>query len=306
MHVCLLTALSCNHWTLCKERIENLMKLLEDEAIVPLTPKNRSLLQQALQLLIESQEECTVCLEPLSMASSPVITHCKHAFCHACIAKVIEVQQKCPNCRNALTEDKLVKPAPEGSAEEEEEEDHQPAGSETKSSKTDALLKILQATLKKEGSKVIIFSQWTSFLTVIQRQLDEAGYKYTRIDGSMNTAKRDAAIRDLDFDPSVRIMLASLSVCSVGLNLVSADTVVLADSWWAPAIEDQAVDRVHRLGQTRPTTVWRLVMEGTVEERVLDIQTEKRELVTKAFREKGNKANQKKETRMADIAKLLG
>jgi SWI/SNF-related matrix-associated actin-dependent regulator of chromatin subfamily A3 len=223
-------------------------------------------------------------------------------FCKACISKVVEIQHKCPMCRAELAEDKLVEPAPEHSAEEEGEG----LDPETKSSKTEALLKILQATLKKDGSKVIIFSQWTSFLTVIQRQLDEAGYTYTRIDGSMNTTKRDAAIRALDHDPATRIMLASLSVCSVGLNLVSADTVVLADSWWAPAIEDQAVDRVHRLGQTRPTTVWRLVMEGTVEERVLDVQGEKRELVNKAFREKQGKGKKTKETRMADIMRLLG
>jgi SWI/SNF-related matrix-associated actin-dependent regulator of chromatin subfamily A3 len=275
------------------------MSLLDEQGIVPLNDKNRKLLQQALQLVIESQEECPVCMEPLN---SPVITHCKHSFCKACITKVIELQHKCPLCRAQLEEDKLVEPAPETSAEEEAQElDH-----ETKSSKTEALLKILQATLKKnQESKVIIFSQWTSFLTVIQRQLDEAGYKYTRIDGSMNTSQRDAAVRALDTDPETRIMLASLSVCSVGLNLVAADTVVLADSWWAPAIEDQAIDRVHRLGQTRPTTVWRLIMEGTVEERVLDIQGEKRELVSKAFQEKGKK-EKTKETRMADIVKLLG
>jgi SWI/SNF-related matrix-associated actin-dependent regulator of chromatin subfamily A3 len=237
-------------------------------------------------------------MDPLT---DPVITHCKHFFCRACISKVIEIQHKCPMCRAELSEDKLVEPAPEHSAKEEEEG----LDPETKSSKTEALLKILQATLKNEGSKIIIFSQWTSFLTVIQRQLDEARYTYTRIDGSMNTAQRDAAIRALDHDPATRIMLASLSVCSVGLNLVSADTVVLTDSWWAPAIEDQAVDRVHRLGQTRPTTVWRLVMEGTVEERVLDIQAEKRELVNKAFQEKQGKQKKTKETRMADILKLL-
>ncbi|KAL2200230.1 RAD5-like protein [Corynascus similis CBS 632.67] len=288
---------TCNHWTLCKERITDLMKLLEEQDIVPLNDENRALLQQALQLVIESQEECPVCMEYLT---NPVITHCKHFFCRTCISKVIEIQHKCPMCRAELAEDKLVEPAPEHSAEEDQELD-----SETKSSKTEALLKILQATLKNDGSKVIIFSQWTSFLTVIQRQLDEEGYTYTRIDGSMNTSQRDAAVRALDDDPATRIVLASLSVCSVGLNLVSADTVVLADSWWAPAIEDQAVDRVHRLGQTRPTTVWRLVMEGTVEERVLDIQAEKRELVTKAFQEKQGKQKKTKETRMADILRLL-
>lgn len=73
---------------------------------------------------------------------------------------------------------------------------------------------------------------------------------------------------------------------------------------WAPAIEDQAVDRVHRLGQTRETKIWRLIMEGTIEERVLDVQQEKRDLVTKAFQEKG-KAKKSKDTRMADVMKLL-
>ncbi|KAL2256470.1 hypothetical protein VTK26DRAFT_1611 [Humicola hyalothermophila] len=290
---------TCNHWTLCRERVADLMKLLEEQDIVPLNAENRALLQQALQLFIESQEECPVCIEPLK---DPMITHCKHVFCRTCITKVIEIQHKCPMCRAELSEDKLVEPAPEHSAQEEEASLDQ----ETKSSKTEALLKILQATLKTPGSKVIIFSQWTSFLTVIQRQLDEAGYTYARLDGSMTPSQRDAAVRALDHDPSTRVLLASLSVCSVGLNLVAADTVILADSWWAPAIEDQAVDRVHRLGQTRPTTVWRLVMEGSVEERVLDIQGEKRELVSKAFQEKGGKGKKAvKESRMADVLKLL-
>lgn len=138
----------------------------------------------------------------------------------------------------------------------------------------------------------------------------------------MTPKARDSAMEALQDDPECRIMLASLAVCSVGLNLVSADTVILSDSCgytqlglrattlankcvgWAPAIEDQAVDRVHRLGQTRPTTVWRLVMEGSVEERVLDIQAEKRTLVGKAFQEKTK--GKKTETRMADIMKLLG
>lgn len=81
--------------------------------------------------------------------------------------------------------------------------------------------------------------------------------------------------------------------------------VLTRELGWAPAIEDQAIDRVHRLGQTRPTTVWRLVMEGTIEERVLDIQTEKRQLVTKAFKEKSGQKKAHKETRLADVQKLL-
>ncbi|TIC99540.1 Helicase-like transcription factor [Colletotrichum higginsianum] len=287
----------CNHWTLCRKRIDDLLAALEGQSVVALNSENIKILQEALRLYIETQEDCAICLDTLNR---PVITHCKHVFCHACISKVIETQHKCPMCRNQLQEDALLEPAPEVSEEEEESFD-----GDAKSSKTEALLKILQATTKDPKSKVIIFSQWTSFLTIIQNQLIEAGYKFVRVDGSMTAPKRDAAIHALDHDPDTRVMLASLAVCSVGLNLVSADTVILADSWWAPAIEDQAIDRVHRLGQKRPTTVWRLVMEGTVEERVLDIQHEKRTLVGKAFQEK-NKGKKTQETRMADIQKLLG
>jgi SWI/SNF-related matrix-associated actin-dependent regulator of chromatin subfamily A3 len=276
--------------------VDDLLKKLDGQAVVPLNTENKAILQEALRLFIENQEECPVCFDPLD---KPVITHCKHVFCRKCITKVIEIQQKCPICRNKLGEDNLLEPLPEGGEEDADFD------AEVQSSKTDALLKILQATCKDPKSKVIIFSQWTSFLSIIQAQVAAAGYKYTRIDGSMRVDKRDAAISALDNDPETRIMLASLAVCSVGLNLVSADTVILADSWWAPAIEDQAVDRVHRLGQTRPTTIWRLVMEGSVEERVLDIQSEKRELVGKAFQEK-RKGKKTKETRMADVMKLLG
>ncbi|ROW09848.1 hypothetical protein VMCG_02613 [Cytospora schulzeri] len=280
-----------------QKRIVDLLKSLEDQDVVEFNDKNREILQQALRLFIENQEECPVCIDDLS---SPVITHCKHVFCGDCIRKVIETQGKCPMCRAKLDSEKqLLEPAPESSGQDDDQLD-----ADTQSSKTEALLKILQATLKNDGSKVIIFSQWTSFLTIIENQLKTTGYKYTRIDGSMTTDSRDAAMRSLQGDPETRIMLASLAVCSVGLNLVAADTVILADSWWAPAIEDQAVDRVHRLGQTRPTTVWRLVMEGSVEERVLDIQAEKRQLVGKAFQEKV-KNKKTKETRMADIMKLL-
>ncbi|KAF7545073.1 hypothetical protein G7Z17_g9455 [Cylindrodendrum hubeiense] len=289
---------TCNHWTLCKQRITDILKLLEDQDVVVLNDENRELLQEALRLYVETQEDCAICYDT---PTAPVITLCRHVFCRPCIVRAIEVQGKCPMCRNKLTEESLLEPAPETAGDEAPAFD-----SETQSSKTEAMLQIVQATLRNDGSKVIIFSQWTSFLNILQSQLQAADIKFTRVDGSMKADHRDRAIDALDNDPDTRVMLASLAVCSVGLNLVSADTVILSDSWWAPAIEDQAVDRVHRLGQTRPTTVWRLVMEGSVEERVLDIQQEKRELVTKAFQEKTGRGKKAKDTRMADILKLLG
>ncbi|KAF8858265.1 hypothetical protein BDZ45DRAFT_674055 [Acephala macrosclerotiorum] len=285
----------CCHWKLCESRVTDLLALLENDDVVELTNENRAALQVLLRLSIDSQEECAICLESLH---NPVITACKHVFGQECIEKTIGLQHKCPMCRAELPDnDCLVHPA----LEEKEEVE---IDIETKSSKTEALMSILTASRRDPLSKVVIFSQWTSFLNIIQAQVEEAGMKFARIDGSMLAPARDAAMTSLETDPDCRILLASLSVCSVGLNLVAADTVILADSWWAPAIEDQAVDRVHRLGQTRPCTVWRLIMEDSIEERALSIQAEKRLLVGKAFQEKA-KVGKEKVTRMGEILKLL-
>jgi SWI/SNF-related matrix-associated actin-dependent regulator of chromatin subfamily A3 len=286
----------CCHWKLCGARVTDLIALLEKDEVVTLTKENVAALQALLQINIDNQDECSICLEILH---NPVITACKHAFGQECIERTIELQHKCPMCRAELVgKDVLVHPAVETTA------DDASLDVDTKSSKTEALMKILAASRKDPLSKVVIFSQWTSFLDMIQAQLVEADMKFTRIDGSMAASKRDASMSALENDPETRILLASLAVCSVGLNLVAADTVILADSWWAPAIEDQAVDRVHRLGQTRPCTVWRLVMEDSIEDRVLAIQAEKRKLVGKAFREK-EKGGNEKTTRMNDLLKLL-
>jgi SWI/SNF-related matrix-associated actin-dependent regulator of chromatin subfamily A3 len=121
----------------------------------------------------------------------------------------------------------------------------------TKSSKTEALMKILQASRKDPKSKVVIFSQWTSFLNVIQSQLQEAGMKYARIDGSMPAYARDSGMAALESDPDTKILLASLSVCSVGLNLVAADTVILADSVSIIPILDYQTSRKTRENESR-------------------------------------------------------
>lgn len=291
----------CNHWKLCGERITSLLSALESQKVVDLTPENRQALQNMLQLSIESREECPVCLSDLH---NPVITACTHVFGYECIERVIETQHRCPMCRaEPLEIDSLVRPAEELGETSKQVLD---IDEETSSSKVEALLSILKASHRKPDTKVVIFSQWTSFLDIIQRQITAHGYTFARIDGSMRAPARDAAMAALESDPNCTIMLASLAVCSVGLNLVAANQVILADSWWAPAIEDQAVDRVHRLGQKRPTTVWRLVMEKSIEERVLEIQAEKRRLMMTAFQEKGGKrAGGGKTTRLGDIERLL-
>lgn len=97
----------CNHWILAKERVGDLLKLLEDEKVVQLTEKNIPILQKALQLMIDNGEECAICFEEISQ-HQPVITACKHVFGRSCIAKTIDIQGKCPYCRAELTHDSLV------------------------------------------------------------------------------------------------------------------------------------------------------------------------------------------------------
>ncbi|KAI4278901.1 MAG: hypothetical protein L6R35_006073, partial [Caloplaca aegaea] len=220
----------CNHWKLCGERVTSLLATLETSKVVDLTPENRKALQEMLQLSIDSHEDCPICLEPLH---DPVITACAHTFGYSCIEKVIETQHRCPMCRaEPLEVESLVRPAVDLGESAPSEIDI-----DTSSSKVEALIKILKASRQKEGSKVVIFSQWTSFLNIIEHQLQEKGWKYARIDGSMRAGQRDAAMTALAEEPECRIMLASLAVCSVGLNLVAANQVIMADSWWAPSIE---------------------------------------------------------------------
>ncbi|EQL33211.1 hypothetical protein BDFG_04655 [Blastomyces dermatitidis ATCC 26199] len=289
----------CNHWKLCQNRINNLMELLEQHKVVALTPQNIKALQALLQLKIESQEMCAICLDTLRQ---PVITPCAHTFDYSCIEQAIERQHKCPLCRAEIEDCKsLVAPAAD-LGEDTNEIDIDP---ETTSSKIEALLKILTAKGQAPNTKTVVFSQWVSFLDIVEPQLARNGITFARIDGRMSSAKRDAAMKALSNDPNCTVLLASLNVCSVGLNLVAANQVILADSWWAPAIEDQAVDRVYRLGQKRPTTIWRLVMENSIEDRVLHKQKEKRTLMTTAFREKLDRKGEDRMSRIADLEKLL-
>ncbi|KAI5917130.1 RAD5-like protein [Camillea tinctor] len=299
----------CCHWSLCGSRVKDILAQLDDQEVVRFTPENLAILQEALLEANNNGEECPICYEAISM-HAPVITACKHRFGRRCIEQAIGMNDRCPMCRQTLSGDDLVELAPPPSPPDDDnngtkQQQHDP---EKQSSKTDQLELIVEKHLSRDPkSKVVIFSQWTSFLNIIEAALREAGHAgIVRLEGCMSPAQRDRAIEALNADSQTRIMLASLNAASVGVNLTAADTVVLADCWWAPAIEDQAVDRVHRLGQTRPVTVYKLFVEGSVEERVLDIQKEKRKLVALAFQEDGEAGNAKKRSgRGADVDRLL-
>ncbi|KAI3982825.1 hypothetical protein MKX01_010308 [Papaver californicum] len=133
--------------------------------------------------------------------------------------------------------------------------------------------------------KAIVFSQWTSMLDLVESALSQSLIQYRRLDGTMTLPSRDRAVRDFNTDPEVTVMLMSLKAGNLGLNMVAACHVILLDLWWNPTTEDQAVDRAHRIGQTRPVTVTRLTVKDTVEDRILALQEDKRKMVASAFGE---------------------
>ncbi|PIN05671.1 Helicase-like transcription factor HLTF/DNA helicase RAD5, DEAD-box superfamily [Handroanthus impetiginosus] len=137
----------------------------------------------------------------------------------------------------------------------------------------------------REPEKAIVFSQWTSMLDLVEKSLKNSCINYRRLDGTMSIAARDKAVKDFNADPEVDVMLMSLKAGNLGLNMVAACRVILLDLWWNPTTEDQAVDRAHRIGQTRPVTVSRLTIKNTVEDRILSLQEEKRKMVASAFGE---------------------
>ncbi|KAJ3182136.1 hypothetical protein HDU85_003178 [Gaertneriomyces sp. JEL0708] len=151
-----------------------------------------------------------------------------------------------------------------------------PFGDWVSSAKIDTMVKILARIHKEDpGSKVIIFSQFTSMLDLVEIPLKRSGYKFCRYDGSMKNPDRERSIDMIRNKPEVTIMLISLKCGSLGLNLTAANRVIMLDMWWNPALEDQAIDRVHRIGQTKPVEVIRLAVEGTVEDRINALQSKK-------------------------------
>ncbi len=143
------------------------------------------------------------------------------------------------------------------------------------SSKFEMLLDEL-TSIVEEGHKAIIFSQFTSLLALLERELELRGYAYAYLDGS--TRNRQEQVDRFQGDPETQLFLISLKAGGVGLNLTAAEYVFLLDPWWNPAVEAQAIDRTHRIGQTRTVFAYRLVARDTIEEKILQLQASKREL----------------------------
>jgi SNF2 family DNA or RNA helicase len=147
---------------------------------------------------------------------------------------------------------------------------------EDSSAKLDVLMPRIQEVVA-EGHKALVFSQFTSFLAIVRKRVEAEGIPYDYLDGA--TRDRQECVEKFQNAEGGRLFLISLKAGGLGLNLTSAEYVFLLDPWWNPAVEAQAIDRTHRIGQQKPVFACRLIARGTVEEKVLELQESKRALV---------------------------
>ncbi|KAL8736725.1 MAG: hypothetical protein Q9166_000091 [cf. Caloplaca sp. 2 TL-2023] len=183
------------------------------------------------------------------------------------------------------SEEEDVDSEDEASCSDEADESSTPSA--TSSAKIKHLLKILHR--ESSQHKFIVFSQFTSMLDLIEPFLRTENLTFTRYDGSMRNDLREASLERLRNDKRTRILLCSLKCGSLGLNLTAASRVVILEPFWNPFVEEQAIDRVHRLNQTVDVTIYKLTVANTVEARILELQEKKRQLAKQAI-EGGAKA----------------
>jgi SNF2 family DNA or RNA helicase len=153
------------------------------------------------------------------------------------------------------------------------------ASAVTSSAKLELLMQMLPEMLE-EGRRVLLFSQFTTMLGLIEQSLEAQNIIYTKLTGQ--TQNRDAAIEKFR-QGDANVFLISLKAGGVGLNLTEADTVIHYDPWWNPAAENQATDRAHRIGQDKPVFVYKLITENTLEEKILDMQVKKQLLAEGSY-----------------------
>ncbi|KAI6105334.1 SNF2 family N-terminal domain-containing protein [Pisolithus sp. B1] len=235
----------------------------------------------------EELGEGTVCRLCNDFAEDAIQAKCRHIFDRECIKQYLsascDVSPECPICHLPLTIDleapalELAESAPvarQGILGRLDLDTWQ------SSSKIEALVEELSnLRLQDAATKSIVFSQFVNFLDLIAYRLQRAGFQICRLEGGMSPRARDATIQHFMNNVEVTVFLVSLKAGGVALNLTEASRVYLMDSWWNPAVEYQAMDRIHRLGQHRPVQAIKLVIEDSIESRIIQLQEKKSAMV---------------------------
>ncbi|KAF4622794.1 hypothetical protein G7Y89_g14232 [Cudoniella acicularis] len=257
------------------------------------------------QIRDEAENECPICSEEPMIEQA--VTGCWHSACKKCLLDYINHQTdkgelpRCFSCREVINSRDIF--------EVVRDEGHpdtkislQRLGSNS-SAKISALLSHLKALRNTQpGTKSVVFSQFTSFLSLIQPALTRAAIPFLRLDGSMAQKARAAVLTEFAASQKGTVLLLSLRAGGVGLNLTMAKRVFMMDPWWSFAVEAQAIDRVHRMGQVDEVKVYRFIVKESVEERMLKIQDRKKFIASSL----GMMSDEEKKLqRIEDIKELL-
>ncbi|KAJ3177713.1 DNA repair protein rad16 [Geranomyces variabilis] len=238
---------------------------------------------------------CGICGEE---AEDAISSKCKHTFCREDARQYIQSSPEdetptCPVCYKPLSIDLSmpeVFPKTGGDTVKRSIVNYIDMSKWRSSTKIEALVEELTALQKEDSTaKAIVFSQFVSFLDLIQWRLSRAGFNLVKLDGRMTPAVRATVIKQFMTDPAVTVFLVSLKAGGVALNLTEANRVYIMDPWWNPffscrafriyrATEDQAFDRIHRLGQVRPIKITRMIVSNSIESRILQLQEKKKML----------------------------
>jgi DNA repair protein RAD5 len=246
-----------------------------------------------------SNQECPICAE--EPMNNQAVTGCWHSACKQCLLDYIQHQQdkgeipRCFNCREPINSRdvfEVIEHEPDaedsdtdikGHFASKEKKTPKPRGVSLRrvgcdaSAKVSGLLSHLKRVRREDStSKSVVFSQFTSFLDIIEPALTRDRIPFLRFDGTMTQKRRAAVLEDFVNSKKGFVLLLSLRAGGVGLNLTAAKRVFMIDPWWSFAVEAQAIDRVHRMGQENEVTVTRFIIEGSIEEKMLRIQDRKK------------------------------
>ncbi|KAK8449718.1 hypothetical protein SEVIR_7G260400v4 [Setaria viridis] len=309
---------ACDHPLLLKGQESDLVDTKSIEMAKQL-PKET--VTDLLEKLERGPAICSICSDPPEDA---VVTTCGHVFCYQCVHESLTSNgHVCPSplCGKKLSVRSVFTPAvlklctlPKleldviSSCSTVDDKPYSICESSYISSKIRQAVDILKSIITVGDAteaipsemapvKAIVFSQWTGMLDLMELSLNSSGIQFRRLDGAMSLNLREKGVNEFKNDPKVRVMLMSLKAGNLGLNMIAACHVIMLDPWWNPYAEDQAVDRAHRIGQTRPVTVSRFTVKDTVEDRILALQEKKRTMVQSAFGEDGSSGNA---TRLTD------
>ncbi|ORY68547.1 SNF2 family domain-containing protein [Pseudomassariella vexata] len=263
------------------------------------------------QIRDEAVNECPICSEEPMIEQT--VTGCWHSACKKCLLDCMKHSTdrhevpKCFNCREPINARDLF----EVVRHDDEPDASRPnprislqrLGVSQSSSKVVSLVKYLREMRKEHPlMKTVVFSQFTSFISLIEPALSRANMKFLRLDGSMAQKARAAVLAEFREADQFTILLLSLRAGGVGLNLTSAKRVFMMDPWWSFAVEAQAIDRVHRMGQEDEVKVYRFIVKDSVEEKMLKVQDRKKFIATSL----GMMTDEEKRLqRIEDIKELL-